>query len=330
MLSALFQAWVLAAHLVVANTGTTASGPGSISVFNLPALTLVHSFSNLTGGLCNPAKLLPAKTSYYVLVPSSNCGEDPGSIQVYPAESTAPSAVIGGIDPLAMALDEASGRLYVSQTLPEPSVSVYADSATPIERIRKLITAPNSLAIDGVGRLFVANCPPCLQASSIPGNVAVFNPGDVSPARIIRDGIDEPRAIATDRFGRLYVVDQAKKGSVSIYYADASRPYQKIIGFWPVAVASGGDYFFVARCPLCYGQHANGSVEAFDLIKGINLTIFSRDLVAPVALAVDSSGTVFVADKLANRVLVFRVGGSEPIAVITKDIHAPSALTIVP
>jgi hypothetical protein len=188
-----------------------------------------------------------------------------------------PIATIGGgntrLDwPDAIALD-ASGKIYVANVTNVgsfDSINVYAAGAhgnvAPIATISGAATrlyAPSGIALDFSGKIYVTNGG---GDSKSPPNVTVYPPnadGDVAPISIIggsRTGLITPSGIAVDASGAIYVANSGREfpspGTVQVYAAGS-----------------------------------NGNAAPIATIRGA-----ATHLHGPTAIAVDSSGRIYVAN----------------------------------
>jgi hypothetical protein len=106
------------------------------------------------------------------------------------------------------------------------------DGVTPMRTIRDGVNAPNDIALDGAGNLYVAN-------GNTP-SVTVYAPGKTTPFRTTTDGATYPLVPALDPVGNLYVVNSYPcscikvyaKGSSSVWYtiADPGAPHWLAFG----------------------------------------------------------------------------------------------------
>src|SRR5581483_3111460 len=86
--------------------------------------------------------------------------------------------------------------------------------------------------LDPMKNLYVANCLSCYYTDPPrPDSISVYAPGRSSPQRIIKEGIQDPRALAVDSKGRLFVANaplsqhgESEPGWVSVYAAGSTKP----------------------------------------------------------------------------------------------------------
>lgn len=108
------------------------------------------------------------------------------------------------------------------------SVSVYANrSSSPQWIVGGDIKAPRALAVDSVGRLFVACSPFGRIAGHNHGWVTVYAPGSTKPLRKITEGIDAPYALAIDPSNNIYVANGERR-SVTVYSPGGAHLLRKI------------------------------------------------------------------------------------------------------
>jgi hypothetical protein len=130
-----------------------------------------------------------------------------------------------------------AGDLYAA-SIGASSISIYipTDKARHVRYTRNItqgIHNPEYLLFDRTGRLFVANCPSCWYSSPPrPDTISIYAPGQHSPERRIKAGLETPVALAVDSKGRLYVANSPNSlkatGWVSVYSAGARKLLRKI------------------------------------------------------------------------------------------------------
>jgi hypothetical protein len=194
-----------------------------------------------------------------------------------------------------MAFDKA-GYLYVGSI---SSVSVFAPTSRPgrLKFWRKIangIKSPVALAFDSADDLVVANCPRCPYSQ--PGKrkdwISLYAANGAAPFRRFNDGVDgekEPRALAVDSTGRIYVANYnfgesgpQHGGGVAVYTAGSNRPVKTIL-------------------------------------RGID---------APSALALDPADKLYVANSNGGNVTVYSPGGASLLETIKDGVRAPQSLLI--
>jgi sugar lactone lactonase YvrE len=276
--------------------------------------------TTVTTGLSSPAGIaLDSNGKIYVA--DNGSATAPPSVYVYPAGSNAnavPIATIAGTNtdlssPEGVAVDSTSGRIYVAD-LGAESVYVYAAGSNgnvdPIATIGGSDTGmvePYGIALDSIRNVYVADGgdESCFGTASVYVYPAGSN-GDVDPIATISGtitGLCEPRGIALDSSGNIYVAD-AIAGSVFVYPALGSST--GTLNEAPIATISGT---------------ATGMVE-------------------PYGIALDSSGDIYVADAFAVSVFAYPALGSStgrlneaPIATVSgplTQLGEPQFIAIQP
>ena len=135
-----------------------------------------------------------------------------GRVQKFSASGAFQSQwwVVSGVywaEPGGIAIDAAHSRIFVSDASDtNPSVRVFDMAGSPITSITANgLNAPQGLAVDGAGNLYVAN--------TGGGNIKVFKQSDLSLLRTIGsqgqgDGqLNQPRGVAIDLTGDVWVAD---------------------------------------------------------------------------------------------------------------------------
>jgi hypothetical protein len=229
-------------NIYVANFASGPGGTGSITVYSpssngnvSPSATIVGTGTQLAGpqGIA-----LDSHLNIYVANLANTVTE-------YAAGSTGnatPTAVIAGTAtqlaaPAGIAVD-ASGRIYVANLIGGAStfgsITVYAadskGNATPVAAIAGSdtgLSAPQGIAVDGAGNIFVANLTGgALQNGSITVYASGSN-GNVAPSATISGPEVEtlllsPQGLAVDSADNIYVANTS--GNIAEYASGSSGP----------------------------------------------------------------------------------------------------------
>ena len=280
---------------------------------------------------------------------------DTDSINVFPggANGNAPPSLTiesptGVDDANAVAIDS-HGQIYVAngggeileRRLPDNSVSIYPAGSyanvAPIARIggpaddptddadQTGISAPQAIAVDGHGRIFVANEG---VDENDPGKILVFaagSHGNVRPIATIgrtptsdNTGLNDPVGMAVDAAGILYVVNTYggpdKAGSIIVYAPDANgnvAPRAAIANDakagrtqlkWPMGLAldAAGNMYVtnqaggIGASPesvTIYAAGKFGNVAPIAIITGSH-----TGLKLPHGIAIDTDGKIYVSN----------------------------------
>lgn len=232
------------------------------------------------------------------------------------ATATAP----GGANPCVQTTAcSGTARVEVRQVLGVANasandVTLYAGGwNAPLTTIVNGIGAPQALAFDSAGDLFVAN---------ELGSVNVYAPPYAQAPTAISQGINHPQALALDARGDLFVANGNGSNTVTLY----SQPY----GGAPAATISAGvnDPVALALDPagdLFVVNAAANSVTVYAPPYTGEPATISKGLSAPNSLALDAHGNLFVANVNAtpNSVVEYSPPYSEqsaPVATITSGI----------
>ncbi len=199
-------------------------------------------------------------------------------------------------------------------------VTLYVNGANlPLTTVQSAISAPQALAFDSTGNLFVAN---------LPGNVTVYAPPYGSVSTTIANGVNHPQALALDSRGNLFVANGSGSNTVTAY----SPPY----GGSPMATISSGvgDPVSVAvnqSSDLFVVNQASNTVTIYQPPYISPPTVISKGLNAPNSLALDQRGNLFVANlnSTPNSVVEFSApfsSQSSPVATITNGVNEQGAI----
>ena len=257
------------------------------------------------------------------------CGGNAFGINIYPSGSSgnvSPSAAIGGADAGLSGSDglalDSLGRLYVSNlsggTGQGGSVTVYGagsiGDAVPTATITSNFTGLPfaSDVVDSGGNLYVSN------VLGDTGRVDIYPPGSFAagpPVATIAGadtGLNFPLKVATDSVGNIYVLND--DGVVTAYAAGSTGDVTPMTtlnvglnanGFvTSMAVDPSGKLYVATEClvPHCLGGGA-GAVAVYppgsdgNATPGTVIAGPKTKIASPSAVAVDSSGSIYVTNK---------------------------------
>jgi uncharacterized repeat protein (TIGR03803 family) len=229
-------------------------------------------------------------------------------------------------------------------------------STTPTATLTGLY-APQALAFDASGNLFVANqnyttvsefapgatTPTAtltglsnpdalvfdssgdLFVANLSGTVSKFAPGATTPTATLT-GVSYPYALAIDSGGNLYVSNQ-KGTTVSKFAPGATTPTATLTGLncpFGLAFDSSGN-LYVAN----YGTYGNGSTVSKFTSGATTPTATLTGLRGPVALAFDPSGNLYVGNYTGSWVSKFTAGATTPTTNLT-GVNGPYAMAFDP
>ena len=200
-----------------------------------------------------------------------------------------------------------------------PGARGVAPSARKLSGPATGVSAPNGIAVDRRGTLYVANGPQPRPE----GAIRVYDraaDGTASPVRVIAGRatrLAQPTDVAFDSRGDMYVVNSADLVTVYAARADGDvAPLRVIVGpntllRRPIKLAFGpGDTLYVLNgfepsrfgtaniTVTVYAPYAEGEVEpvrSITVIAGAHSAGARLGLMSPAGIAVDAQGAVFVA-----------------------------------
>jgi hypothetical protein len=295
------------------SSSSSSSGGGSVTVY---AAGSGDDILTITRGLSSPTAVAVDSHGFVYVAngsgSSSSSSSGAGSVNVYrPGHHHVFHTISNGVgNPTALAFD-GQGNLYVlnssassssSGSSAAGSVSVYGPGNTdPKLVISAGISMPSAFAVDSAGDVVVANgTGSSSSSSSSSGSVVVYAAGATSASATITTGIANPRALALDAAGDLFVANQSgsssssssgSSGSVTEYNAGSSSPASTITDGVsnPNALAlSASGMLFVSNSSgsSSSSSSSNGTVTEYRLgSTAVRHTITSH-ISDPVALGV--------------------------------------------
>jgi sugar lactone lactonase YvrE len=211
--------------------------------------------------------------------------------------------------------------------------NAYVDNAADIDvyaghsakRVRTIRGAAGNVTFDPSGNLYSGQT----KYFNSGGRVLVYAAGSGSPKYIIKKGIYDPQALATDSAGNLYVANSVHNDIVVYAPGRAGPPHTITIATGlsgPLAIAfdSSGNLYAAngtGSTVTVYGPESN------DVLRTI-----TDDVVTPSALAFDQDGNLYVVNYYGNPeglthgtdtgyIAVFASGAGHPVLTIRKGIH---------
>jgi hypothetical protein len=171
------------------------------------------------------------------------------------------------------------------------------------------------------------------------GEVTVYDLALTAVARKITSGVTTPSFITVDRSGRLYTINQFPyfydNGGVTEYDRGSEDPSRsiKLEGAW-AAATDGENNLYVASCLSCLPyQYGDGSVDVYKVGTTTLLRSITKGIDAPVSLAIDADGNLYVANDSDNyrpSVTVYAPGSRKPLRTLTQGLTSPTAVALDP
>jgi DNA-binding beta-propeller fold protein YncE len=238
---------------------------------------------------------------------------------------------------VALALDR-FGNLFAGNGSPSwGTITVYDAATLKLRRSISGIDGIRSVATDRQGYLYVATCY---------AGIYVFAPGSTHIDYRIRRGAQSACSLGFDSLGDLYGSDVTEQ-SVSVYAPSATpgrmhflRRITSGLRFPSPLLVDTSDYLYVANCADCYfggAGHPSGFVSVYLRGASSPSRIISAGIYHPFALAVDSTGRLYVGNRPVGSkaykngfVSVYAAGAVKPLRKITDGINVPGSLAIDP
>lgn len=277
-----------------------------------------------------------------------------GAVTVYRAGTGALARTItdGINEPTALAFDT-SGDLFVANTAGSSTsgggnVTEYAPGGSTVLRTYQSGDAnqwtwfPELLAFDASGKLYVGN-----TGYGDGGSVVVYAPPSTARLATIRRGVQDPRSIALDAQGDLYVANgyrwkngQRACGWVTEYAPNSTRVARTLtIGLHcpNVLAFDAHKNLYVLNInnavPPPSGMlrqlpHSGPFISVFGPGASQPDRVITSGLNYPVSMTFDTNGKLYVANAAGTSVSVFAPGGSTPAFVIDKGMDHPQSVAV--
>lgn len=167
---------------------------------------------------------------------------------------------------------------------------------TPVGSVTNGVVAPQGLAIDSAGNLYVAN--------SGANTVTIYPPGSATPSLTLQQDLTTPAAVAVDTNGNVWVSNElgSNQGSVVEFPAGQTTPSTMLTGLNPYGVAtdSSGNLYVGAHNDVA----AYVSVYPPGATKP-SRTFGKKELIEPLGVAIGPTGDVYVCDYQYNDVFIY-------------------------
>lgn len=280
-------------HLYVGVCGSCDRGKiDEINVYPAGSVTAAHTIRT---GIYNPSSMTMDRTGDLYVVNEALVNS---SIAVYPPGATTPSLTIAITipQPTGLTVDN-SKNVFIVSTPANEVLEYAAGTATILRTIPVLF--PSTAALDAAGNLYVA----ANQYNNHPtGRVYEFAPGKTKPSRTIHAGIgSNPRALAFDRLGNLYVANcnscrgSSKPDTIVVFAPGKATPMRVVNppkGASAVAFDNNDNLYVIALYDSIVTGYTHGSMA---LKRSITSGVRQ-----PVALAFDARGELYVENSDAN------------------------------
>ena len=143
---------------------------------------------------------------------------------------------------------------------------------------------------------------------AFPGGVHVYGPRAIRLITTITGGVDEPSALAFDRFGTLYVAN-AGDNTVSGYAAGKSAPVRRYTNgvAKPVDLAAGASLYVL-------NTKGTGSVTIYSRSTGRLRQTITQGIHMPYELAIDPSNNLYVENnsRVGGSITIYPPGAASP------------------
>jgi NHL repeat len=298
--------------------------PALVPVILLGACNAGTATNPLANGPVAGGSPLRAQSSSASKIYVANLGGD--NITVYSLDGEPAMTITAGIvAPFGVAVDRA-GKIYVTNTLPHTggNVTTYApDGKRTKPTITDGIAFPADIAVDNSGKIYVSN----LNNYSGTGYVSTYKSDGTRTTPTITTGVEGPAGLTVDSSGKIYVAN-VYNGTVTTYNPDGSQTTPTITGLdSPYGVAVDANH--------SGGRRNLGFLSTFTADGGQTTPTISSGVVHPAGVAVDTTGTIYVANQEGpgdkggfGSVTTYSADGKRTTPIITKGIGVPGFVTL--
>ena len=208
---------------------------------------------------------------------------------------------------------------------------------SPSRKVTGFVWA-DAIAVDAASKLYVSDCNTCpegdLLRTQVRDAIYIYRARQTKPWRTITQGLHSPRSIAVDGEGYLYVANvpndsRKQRPSIAVYAPDSSTPLkvitQEIGGQGLLTADSQNDLFLAVGC-----------CKILEYSQGLGklLRTITDQVSGPAGLAVDASGTLYVANTsqfpAKGSISVYTPGSVKAAYVVVNGINDPVAVTVSP
>src|SRR5580698_661421 len=252
-----------------------------------------------------------------------------------PMASTAPAFLrasvnyAGPLNPCAQPAAVCSGSVRIDNrqligiaNASANDVTMYVNGQNaPFLTIASGVAAPQALAFDVSGNLFVADQP---------ASVTEYAPPYTGAPATISNAINHPQALAVDARGNLFVANGSASNTVTIYSPPYNGPPQTTIS---AGIDDPVDLVLDSSSNLYVVNQAHNTVAVYAPPYAAPPTILSKGLNAPNSVALDAHGNLFVANlnSTPNSVVEFSPPfnvQSDPVVTITNGVNEQGQIGI--
>ena len=287
-----------------------------------------------------PAAVRPATPSAYLYVADDGGTLNYGGITVYePGLRGAVRNIIrGASNPMSISIG-ADGTLYVLNESGGYAGGIRVTeynpgSHRPSRRIDKLYWGV-ALATDASNNLYLANCNSCVDGgaplrSRVPDTVTVYGSKQTKPMRTIEQGIHTPQSLAVDPQGYVYVANGGSpkaRPSIAVYAPGSTTPLREV----KLSIVRDLKYMTLDSEGNLYVTNRDEVIEFGPGLHPV-LRRIHDEVEGPRALAVDQSGTLYVANDAGfpatYGISVYPPGATHAKYRIQREVNDPVALAI--
>ena len=252
------------------------------------------TLSNLIGGVGQAANLSidpGTQTTIGTGLKASGVGTDllgnlyvadttSNTVKKVAAAGGTPATLISGLNKPAQIAVDGAGNVYVADT-GNNRVAMTAAAGGAITTLGTGLSSPTGVAVDALGDVYI---------SDTGNNRVVRIPAGGGQQTLPITGLSAPAGLALDGAGDLYVADQGNSRMIELGINSSQATINlgtTTFAASGVAVDAAGDLYITDATNLQVVTYAAGSTNGNAILTGLK---------SPVGIAVDSNGSVYVAD----------------------------------
>ena len=237
----------------------------------------------------------------------------------------APAPIATGLNAAQGVAVDAVGNVYIADTGSGNVLKISANGAAPIA-VATGLTAPRGVAVDESGNVYISDAGT--------GNI-VEVPATGGAQINVATGLSKPAGVAVDSAGNLYIAEQDANRIDEISAGSNALVRLAISGLNApdsIAVDAAGN-LYISETAGQQVVRVDAATEAVSIVAGNGNTGYTGDGGAatlatvnqPAGIAVDGSGSLYIADSYNQAVRKVTVNSAATIAFLSTNVGSTSS-----